>query len=194
MCLTLAEAPFPTSMEEINSVENNFIIPLKQLNEMNLQQLNSKANSNANLRTGRTLKKNNNNKRKLDLNDIQNTIASITNGIADKFSPIGQFAQIPAEQLGVTLNRPIDKTGLGLGMAAFATGLFNSKNLEQQTQDMMKVLENKYHLNNLFLDSIEKQNVDAQFSGTALKRTLKRVTGLRKSILAKIHAVANPLN
>lgn len=127
------------------------------------------------------------NKRQLFLKRIIENV----NGQADK---IGRLVKPVPAFLGVDFNNNRDHVNAGYGTAALALGLVNKHRRSVNFNRMHNILEHKFHLNSLFLDSINKQNSNAEYSGKVLKRVARKVVKTRKAILGKIHASINPLN
>ena len=125
-------------------------------------------------------------KRKLEIKDIFNSLNN-------EFNRIGTLVEPATKIVGVESSSRKDFVNTGTGVAALLSGLWNNNYRQKRTNNIFSVLENKYHLNNLYLNSIEVQNSNAQISAKMLSRCLRIVTKTRKEILSKIHASINPL-
>ena len=101
--------------------------------------------------------------------------------------PITEFAGVQSDT-----SRDVINTGYGLGTAFL--GNYNNRHRERKFTNMNAILENKYHLNDLFIKSIQEQNSNNFLSQKMLERIETKVTRTRKTVLAKVHAVINPLS
>lgn len=126
-------------------------------------------------------------RRKLFMDKVLKPINDKTEIVGNLAKPIGKF-------LGVDYDDRRDSVNSGLGLTMAGLGYMNMKNRASAFQRIYGILEHKYHLNNLFLDSIQKQNSNAEYSGKTLHRIFSKVAKTRKAVLAKIHATINPLS
>lgn len=127
------------------------------------------------------------NKRQLFLKSAMQSVNAQGHTFGKIVKPVPEF-------FGVDFNSPRDTINTGLGLGALALGVINKKNREGKFQRMYAILEHKYHLNNLYLDSIHHQNSNAHYASKVLRRVAGKVIKTRKAILGKIHASINPLN
>ena len=203
--IAVTESQIPTSLQEIESFERLFeeksngdsIPEQKQMEPTESEKFQSLINKiEDSKRTDSRFErmKYKKNKRSLLLAEAGDLIGNTVESVATPFQPIGRMIEPITQLAGVENRDDGDAKALGLGTAAFGLGLLNKMQRDATFEELFKVIENKYHLNNLFLDSIQKQNVQAEFSDKSLRKIVKRVDKLRESLLAKIHSASNPLN
>ena len=121
-------------------------------------------------------------------------ISQIVTPMNDQFNSIGKLISPFPNFLGVDYNNRKDFVNTGIGATALMTGLWNKRYRENKNKNLLGILENKFHLNNLYLSSIEVQNNNAQLSHKMLMRTLAKVGKTRKELLSKIHGSLNPMD
>ncbi len=114
--------------------------------------------------------------------------------INDKTDIIGSLSKPVGKFVGIDYEDRRDTVNAGLGIAMAGLGMYNKKSRASHFQKVYAILEHKYHLNNLYLDSIQKQNINAEYSGKTLHRIFSKVSKTRKAVLEKIHASINPLS
>ena len=191
--LTTAMVEFPTSFEEIEKIEH-------LLNQSTAQIPNNISQNTKNVQNRkmkqllRELKKEQKGKknRRLDFTEqFADVVSKISHNVG---SGVGGVGKPVFDLVGGKYSQGVDQDMTGLGLEALGTGYVTYTLERDEIDKMMSVLENKYHLNTLFIESINKQNVDAEFAQKTLKKTVGKVTKMKKFMVHKITEMANPLN
>jgi hypothetical protein len=195
VALSRANTRFPTDINELELLEKS-LVPAKRstpkLSEKDLDDPDKltdlvakleKMGTNPSPKSKRKDKK----KRRLFLN-------SLMSGINNNAEGIGKLLGHATSFVGVDNNTRKDFVNTGLGGLTLGLGLLHKQNREKKYKRIYGILEHKYHLNNLYLDSIGVQNDNALFVDKMLSRVLRKVVKTRSVVLAKIHASVNPMS
>lgn len=191
----LADVRFPTNLIEIQNLEKALspkgpkTPKLTKADLENPDKLEKLANELEQMAGAPSpmAKKREKSKRKLFLNGV-------LKAINDKSEMVGNLVKPVAKFVGTDFEDRRDTVNAGMGLATLGIGAFLKKGRNARYQKLYAIMEHKYHLNNLYLDSIGHQNVNADYAQKMLGRVLGKVTKTRKAVLAKIHASINPLN
>ena len=188
------ETKFPTDIDELKWIKGELISKKKKKATFSKQDLENPDKLEQLLQKIEKIQQNGpettkpkRSKRKLGIEQILGPLNDQFNSIGKLISPIPNFA-------GVDYSTRRDYVNTGTGAVAMLSGLWNNSYRAKKSKNMLSVLTNKYHLNNLYLNSIQIQNTNAQLSEKMLSRCLGRVSKTRREILSKIHANLNPMN
>lgn len=191
----LADMRFPTNFLEIQNLEKALspkgaktpkLTKADLDNPDKLEQLANELEKMAGAPSPQT-KKREKKRRQLFLKSVLKSVNDKAEMVGDLVKPVGKF-------LGVDFENRRDSVNTGMGLATMGIGHFLKKGKQARYQRMYAIMEHKYHLNNLYLDSIGHQNTNADYADKVLSRVLNKVVKTRKAVLAKIHASINPMN
>lgn len=195
VALSRADTHFPTDPTEISLLEqalhphgqSPLKLSSKDLDDPNkLSKLAAKLEKMGTQATSKSKRKDKK-KRRLFLKKIFGGINSAGASIGKLASPLTSF-------VGVNSDNQKDYVNAGLGAMTLGLGMLHKKRADKKFNRIHAILEHKFHLNNLYLDSIGVQNDNAQFVDKMLARVVKKVEKTRSAVLAKIHASANPMS
>ena len=197
---SLCQSNFPTDLNELNALESTINpttvpsgITKDQLDDPNvLKKLSEEVSQYAraqNIQSKKRKFKNRDHKKRQLLSFHDATVPFSKNAatLSRLVSPVTKFLGVNYDDL------PRDHRSAGLGIGTALMGRYNKFRRGKKYQRMSDIMENKFHLNALYINSIDEQNSLTNFTEKMLERINNKVTKTRASVLAKIHAAINPL-
>lgn len=194
VALVAAETRFPTDINELNLLQQNLMPKKRRSTKLSAKDLEDPSKLTQLAARLEKMGYESPKKRRNDKKKRKLLLGNLLHNVNDQFEGIGKLTAPVLGFLGVNNNDRKDYVNVGLGGAALGLGLYQKKHREAEFKRIYSILEHKYHLNNLYLDSIGTQNDNAQFVGKVLSRVLSKVVKTRKAVLAKIHASVNPMS